>query len=530
MPLIPVKQHKSPRKAAQSANAMATALLAPTAGLNYRDSFITLGPKDAVVLDNFIARPTGCALRQGYQKYVTGLGGVVGSFMPYLAQNSADSKLFAAVGEDIFDVTDSANAPVLVETTTSTDGVWSSIMFSAPTQNFLCCTSPSGGYWTYDEAGGWVDRLSALTGFVGNPGCIASWKNRLFIVAAGTNKVYYLPVNSIQGAASELDFGPLMKHGGHVVAIVNWTLNAGLTIDNYFVVFGSQGDILVYQGTDPDDVSTFALKGIWYAGRPPVGDRFFTEYGGELFVLTELGLLPLSKMVNGMVADSYSVMSAKIGPVLNPMLTRLLDNSTWELELAENNDLLVISPPKEGTQYRQYVMYIQTGAWSTFSGLPIYSMTTYNGQMYFGDDDGNVYLGLYGDLDDVNRDGTGGNDIAGQVQGGFNDFGSPANLKLFNMARPIFVSEQAPAVSAQLNIEYTFNPIYSSPNFVNVNSSLWGTGEWDEASWTGETNTYAAWVGLQGMGYYGSLRVAVKGKPNTIYVSSTIMYQPGGVM
>jgi hypothetical protein len=530
MPLVPVKNHKSPRRVAQSANAMATALLAPTLGLNYRDPFITLGPKDAVVLDNFIARPTGVAIRDGYQKHVTGLGGVVGSFLPYLAQSSTDSKLFATVGADIFDVTDSTAAPAAVETTTSSDGIWSSIMFSAPTQNYLCCTSESGGYWTYDEAGGWVDRSANLTGFSGAHGCIAAWKNRLFIVAAGTNKVYYLPVNSIQGAASELDFGPLMKHGGHVVAIVNWTLNAGIDIDDYFVVFGSQGDILVYQGTDPDDISTFALKGIWYMGRPPVGDRFFCEYGGELFVLTELGLLPLSKMVNGEVANTYNVMSAKIQPALSPMLTRLIDTPTWEVRLAENNDILVISPPREGTVFRQYVMYIQTGAWSTFSGMPIYAMTTYNGQMYFGDEDGNVYLGLYGDKDNINRDGTGGDDIEGQVQGGFNDYGSAANLKLFNMARPILIAPQTPAVQAQMNIEYTFNPIYGAPSYTSEDSARWSESSWNEAAWTGDTNTYAAWVGLQGMGYYGSLRLAIKGRPGTIYVSSTVLYQPGGVM
>jgi hypothetical protein len=321
-----------------------------------------------------------------------------------------------------------------------------------------------------------------------------------------------------------------MKHGGHVVGIVNWTLNAGLDIDDYFVVFGSQGDILVYQGTDPDDIATFALKGVWYGGRPPVGDRFFTSYGGELFVLTELGLLPLSKMVDGLVANEYSVMSSKIQPALSPLFTRLINTPGWELELAENNDVLMISPPRDADVYRQYVMYIQTGAWSTFSVMPINCMTTYNGQMYFGDEDGNVYLGLYGDNDNVDRDGTGGNAIQAQAQGGFNDYGSPANLKLFNMARPIFVAPQTPVVQAQMNIEYTFNPVYSSAAYTNDDASLWNESNWNSAMWTGETNTYAAWVGLQGMGYYGSLRVAVKGKPGTIYVSSTVMYQPGGVM
>ena len=530
MPLIPLKPYKTPRRVAQAANHQAAALLAPSNGLNFRDPFLTLGPKDAVVCNNFIAKPVGCELRQGYQKHVTGLGGVVNSFLPYLAQSPDDNKIFAAVAGNIFDVTTSGEDIEPDVETTATDGYWSSIMFSGPTQNFLCCTSPSGGYYTYDSSSGWVDRTADLTGFTGVPGCIASWKNRLFIVAAGTAKVYYLPVNSIQGAASELDFGPLLKHGGHVSGIVNWTLNAGLTIDNYFVVFGSQGDVLVYQGTDPDDVSTFAIKGIWYTGRPPVGDRFFHEYGGELFVLTELGLLPLSKMVNGEVADSYNVMSARIQPVLSPLLSQLINDDHWEVMLVDNNDLLIISPPPVNEIYTTYVMFIQTGAWSTFSGMPIRSMTNYLGQMYFGTDDGDVCLGLLGNRDGVNVDGTGGDEIVGQLQGGFNDFGSAANLKMFNMARPILIGQAQPSVQAQMNIEYKFNPVYSTLTYSDDGSALWDDALWNEAAWAGELNTYAAWVGLQGMGYYGSLRIAVKGRPGTTYVSSTVMYQTGGVM
>lgn len=530
MPLIPLAMYKTPRRAAQARNHQVAALLAPTKGLNYRDSFITLDPKDAVVLNNFVARPTGVQLRGGYQKHVTGLGGAVSSLMPYLAQDPLDSKLFAAVGADIFDVTVAAEDPAPEETTTSVDGVWSSLMFSAPTMNFMCMTSPSGGYWTYDAAGGWVDRAAAVTGFSGTFGTIAAWKKRLWFGANGTAKVYYLAPNAIQGAATELDLGPLMQHGGSIVAMVNWTMNAGLDIDDYLVFFGSQGDVIVYQGTDPDDPATFALKGIWYTGRPPIGDRFFTEYGGELFILTELGLLPLSKMVNGQVANTYNVLSAPIAPVLSPLISRLIDNPIWELNLIEDNDVLMVKVPRENNDYTQYVMFIQTGAWSTFSGMPINCSKTFNGELYFGDEDGNVQFGLSVKRDGMNLDGTGGSAIVGQCQGGFNSFGSPANYKIFGMARPILVAANAPAVQAQMNIEFNFNPIYSSPSFNSANGAHWDEGNWDEASWAGSMNTYAAWVGVQNMGYYGSLRLSVKGDPGTLYVSSTVMYQTGGVM
>lgn len=505
--------------------------MAPTNGLNLKDPFLTLAPQDALTLNNFIARPQGCETRAGYRKHVTGLGGAVTTLMGYDALDPTDSRLFAAVEDKFFDVTDSAEDPEpLVEDTNSTDGDWNYIMFSGATENYLCAVSPSGGYWTYDSTTGWVDRTLNLTGFTGAPGDIAAWKNRLFITASGTNTVYYLDVNAIEGPVYELDFGPLMKHGGSVQAINNWTLNAGLDIDDYFVVFGSMGDILVYQGTNPDDLATFAIKGVWYGGRPPVGSRFYHEYGGELFVLSELGLMPLSKIVNGTIANSYTVTSARIQPALSRQFSPLIDTPFWEVGLANVNDLLVIKAPRTTTVYQQWVMNIATGAWSTFTGMPINTWTTYDSVMYFGDEDGNVYIGLVGDRDGVEIDGTGGQNVKCVVQGGFQTFGSSANLKLFDMARPIFISSAPPGVAVQINMDYLQNSIYAYPNFTDIDEAMWDEGKWGEASWVSGTDTYAAWAGIQGLGYYGSLRMAVEGKAGTSYISANVMYKPGGVM
>lgn len=508
------------------------ALLAPTNGLNLRDPYLMLKPEDALTLNNFIARPQGCATRAGYRKFVTGLGGAVSSLLGYLAQDSSQDKLFAAVEDKFFDVTSQAEDPSpVVSDTNSVDGYWSSIMFSGATLNYLCCTSPSGGYWTYDSFNGWEDRTANITGFSGNFGPIAAWKNRLFMIAAGTAKCYYLDVNAIQGPAHELDLGPLMKHGGSLVGVVNWTMNAGIDIDDYLVFFGSQGDVIVYAGTDPDNASTFALKGIWYMARPPVGDRFFHEYGGELFVLSEIGLIPLTKMVNGEVANTFNVISARIQPALSQQLTQYLETEGWEVGLSDNNDLFIVKPPKiSSNYYQQWVMNIQTGAWSTFTDMPMNTWITYNGQMYFGTEDGMVCEGLEGDLDGVDIDGTGGTEVLATLQGGYSDMGSPANLKIFDMVRPIFVAELAPAVSVQINIDYQPNLIYSSPAYFNQNAPIWDQAYWDQAVWIAAVESFAAWAGVQGLGYYGSLRMAVKGKADTRYISSTIMYKTGGVM
>ena len=531
MPLVPLAPYKTPRKAAQARNNQFGALLAPTSGLNLRDPFLLLKPEDALVLNNFIARPQGCETRAGYRKHVTDLGGSVNTLMGYLAQDPNDNKLIAAVDDNFFDVTTATATPTAMQTGTgSTDGYWSSIMFSGATLNYLCCTSPSGGYWTYDSASGWTDRAASVTGFTGNYGSIAAWKNRLFMIANETAKCYYLDVNAIQGPAHELDLGPLMKHGGHLVAVVNWTMNAGIDIDDYLVFFGSQGDVIVYAGTDPDDPATFALKGIWYMARPPVGDRFFHEYGGELFVLSELGLIPLTKMVNGEVANTYNIISARIQPALSPQLSEFLDTEGWEVGLSDNNDLLIIKTPPVEDVYQQWIMNIQTGAWSTFTGIPMNTWITYQGQMYIGTTDGLVCKGLEGDVDGAEINGTGGDEILATLEGGFNDFGTPANLKIFNLVRPIFICQKAPSVAVQINIDYSPNPIYAQPSFVTGNVPIWDASYWDKAFWISAAESFAAWAGVQGMGYYGSLRMAVRSFAGTKYVSSTIIYQTGGAM
>lgn len=532
MPLIPLAPYKTPRKAAQARNHQVAALMAPTNGLNLRDPFLLLKPEDALTLNNFVALPQGCSTRAGYRKFATGLGGSVNSLLGYLAQDPLDNRLFAAVENQFFDVTSQVENPSPdVADNNSVDGRWSSIMFSGATLNYLCCTSPSGGYWTYDSTNGWHDRTIHINSFSGNFGPIGAWKNRLFIIAAGTAKCYYLDVNALQGPAHELDLGPLMKHGGHLVAVVNWTMNAGIDIDDYLVFFGSQGDVIVYSGTDPDNANTFALRGIWYMSRPPIGDRFFHEYGGELFVLTEMGLLPLTKIVNGEIANTYNIISARIQPALSPQLVAYLDIEGWEVGLSDDNSLFIVKPPEvnEGV-YQQWVMNIQTGAWSTFTGMPMITWVTFNGQMYFGTDDGEVCLGLVGDLDGVEIDGTGGEDVFSTVQGGYSDLGAPANLKIFSMARPIFVAELAPSVSLQINIDYQPNAVYSQPTYFNQNAPVWDQSYWDNAVWISAADSFAAWAGVQGLGYYGSLKMAVKGKAGTRYISSTLMYQTGGVM
>ena len=109
--------------------------------------------------------------------------------------------------------------------------------------------------------------LHAITGVNSNKFVnVNLFKNRLYFTEKDTLKVWYLPVNSISGAASALDFGGIARSGGYLQGMATWTIDAGQGADDYAVFITNMGEVIVYNGTDPDNANTWALKGVWQLG------------------------------------------------------------------------------------------------------------------------------------------------------------------------------------------------------------------------------------------------------------------------
>ena len=69
--------------------------------------------------------------------------------------------------------------------------------------------------------------------------------------------LWYLPLNSISGAASEFPIGNFLQKGGKIVAIIPWTIDSGHGSDDLFCILSSEGEIAVYSGTDPASLTTW---------------------------------------------------------------------------------------------------------------------------------------------------------------------------------------------------------------------------------------------------------------------------------
>lgn len=513
-------------------------LPSPIGGLNFRDPISEMAQTDATVLNDFIVRPYGLELRPGWSEHCVEVGSAsstIETLLKYEAPNPANDKLFACVVDKIYDVT-TFNSPSLSLTVSdANNGRWESTMFVNDAGAYLVAVNISdGGYYTYDTSGGWTERTP--TGFPSDSiTSVVAWKNRLWFTFANDSRAYYLAIGAIDGTATAFDLGPQLKHGGTLAGISNWTHDAGEGIDDYQVIFGTNGDVLVYQGYDPANVATYQLKGIWWIGSVPTGNRFWTQVNGDVWALSQNGVVPISQLVNGRFSDTdfLNPLTSKIQKELGPFIVSTRTDVQWEMiRIPQIDAVLLKAPPQPSATYKNYVLNQASGAWSIFTKMPIYTGTQFQGKFYFGTNDGRVCTGLSqtDTSDGKTVAGVIGETLEGEVQGGFEDFGDGSSLKRFLMARPVFIADAAPNVKVQMNTEYSYTTTAGSPSFAEPGTGTWDSGTWNTAVWSGSSNTYSSWVGLEGISYRGALRVVLRGLPDTSFVSTQLLVQPGGML
>lgn len=517
---------------------------APVGGLNVRDAINAMPGTDAIDLVNWVPQQYGVRCRKGWREWCTGLVGTVRSMMFYQPnrQNLTSFKLFGVTDTAIYDVTSTSASPPTAIVLSGTPGVGRmySVSFSNSAGNFLLACSELGGYWTFDGTT-WVKRVAgAGAGQVNgvNPDdlvYVASWKRRLWFIERDSTSVWYSATDAITGTFTELDLGPFAKHGGKLSFVANWTIDAGEGIDD-LVVFGFEnGDILIYKGTDPASASTFSLVGSYFVGSLVLGRRGVVTLGGDLLILSELGVQPLSYVTRGgqsLLRASSTDYLGKVQPRFADLVPQFANSSDWDMILVPKENLLVITIPSlQANTFIQYALYTNTNAWTTFAGIPMRSSVVANNELYFGTDDGRVCIGFTGFFDAVPRLGTTiGDGILGLIQSAYSYFGQSGMNKHFQMIRPTFLATDRPSVIAQVLADYQYQAPTGSPVYGDPINARWDTARWDQALWAGGLNPYQDWLSVEALGYVGSCYLTTVCLGDTFLASIDYMFEPGGAL
>lgn len=499
----------------------AASLSAPTGGWNVRDSLAKMAPDDAVTLVNWFPGVSSVDLRGGYSNHVTGISGQVESLMAYYG--GATQKMFAAAGTSFYDVT-SAGAVGAAVVTGLTNARWLYTNVTTAAGNYLYAANGvdkprlyDGSGWTAIDSGSSPAISGVTTTTLKSP---LLFKSRMWFIQTNTLKAWYLPTSAVGGAAQVLDLSSIARRGGYLVAMGAWTLDAGYGADDNLVFITSQGEIIVYRGTDPASASTWTQQGVWQAG-PPISDRCMLKYGGDLLLLTYDGLLPLASALQSSRLDPRVALTDKIQGALAAATFQYGTSFGWGLFYNAKNNALHINVPVAAGMQQQFVMNTITKSWGQFMGWGANCFEQLGADAYFGGN-GVVCKAWTTDYAD--------NGTAIQTNGlqAFNYFGKRATKKYFTRARPSIATNGVPSIFIGMNVDFDTSDTTQALSFSPTSVGLWDSGVWDTALWGADLTIANNWQGITGIGTCGAVHLKTSSQGLSIQWAETdIVYQNG---
>lgn len=497
-----------------------SSISAPIGGLNARDSLAAMPPQDAVVLDNWFPGPTTVDLRKGSIVQSSGGDGTFETLAPYTSASTVKLFGFTNAGS-LYDVT---GLTAISIATGLANGRWQHANMGTPGGQFLLAVNGANKLRGYNGAAWWIDGDGThdITGFDTSTAIhINIFKQRVWFIKSGSLSAYYLPIQSISGAAVQFDLSAYFRLGGYLQAMMTWTVDNAAGINEYAVFISSEGEVAVYEGTDPGSAATWALVGMFHIGRP-VGRRCFAKLGSDVAILCSDGVFPLSK---ALLTDRYQLQDALTNKIVNLVNADVALYSTafgWQLLLFPlGNKFIVNVPATDGV--RQYVMNTITGAWCRFLNWTAWSWATVQDALYFGSTGGVVYKADYGNADVLNS-------ITGAVLPAFQYFGSPGQLKRWTMSRPIFNNPGRVSPIAQLNVDFDLTPPTGLPTFTGSSGTPWNTAKWNTFPWARGGAILKDWIGVNGVGYAGALYMKAAASSPLSWMSVDYVYEKGSIL
>lgn len=515
------------QQSAQRSRSGSASVAAPVGGWNARDPLGAMDPLDAVSLVNIFPTASDVTLRKGYVEWATGLTDPVQTLMVYDAGGSQEMYAITDAG-DIYDVTSDGAVGAAVHTGLS-NGKWQYVNVATAGGHYLYLVNGvdkpllfDGTTWTEIDGASTPKISSVTTTTLAN---ITLHKSRVWFTTTDTLVAWYLPTNALgdTGTTGNLDMRTVARRGGSIVALGTWTVDAGYGVDDLLVFVTSEGEVLVYRGTDPSSSTTWALVGVWQIGAP-IGRRCLAKFAGDLLIICHDGLYPMSGALQSSRVNPKVALSDKIQVAMSEAISQYGDNFGWESFYYPRSNMLMLNVPvQEGNLQEQYVMNTITKAWCRFQGWNANCWELYNDDPYFGGD-GVVYQAWYGAQDN-------GAQITGTAIQAFNYYKMPSRLKRATMIRPIFSTDGEPTIYAALNFDFDTSAPNASISVTDSPAGIWDTSKWDAALWGGDFRISKYWQGVTGIGYSLAPAVTIVANGSSVHwISTDIVMESGAIL
>lgn len=515
---------------------------AAVGGVSSARSIGAPAPGFAQIIENGFPTQTGVKPRGGCRRQATTGTRAVQSLMTY--ESGTLRKMFAGANGKIFDVTDPVDATVAMaaDVTGLTGNDWVSVNFATPGGVFLVGVNGADLHEVYDGAA-WAANTPAITGKSSATfSFVWAYASRLWFIEKNTLSVWYLPVDSIGGAATEVSLKGQFPGGGSLLYGGTWSSDTGSGLNQKIVFVSTNGEALGYTGTDPSSSSTWSRVGVYDVAKP-LGKKSSVNVGGELLMTTANGIIPLSEsVVKDVAALSLAAVTKEINPAFKAIAS-IYRNNSWALTKWDEKNLAMLSFAGTYTLAGgidvidaipvAFIVNLETGAWnSKYTGWDVQCSVKFNGKLYFGSANGRIYEAESGGSDD------GSAYLFKYLEwpSAMNDTGQ---TKQFLEVRTTFT--YSVPFNAQIGLSTDYQVIWpTAPSAAAdvLTGGFWGTGGfWDlGGTWdvTGTQKTEHRWRSIGRTGYRGAVMIQMYfsnvAAPDVEIVSSEITYRTGAVV
>jgi hypothetical protein len=493
----------------------------PVEGWDTREALADMPLRRAIILDNWFPGTDKVTLRRGFSSYATGMSGNVESLIPYTPL-SGTGKLFAANDGSIYNVTNSG-AVGAAEISGKSNDRWQHVQIGTAGGQFLLMMNGADTPQTYDGSS-WAD--ATMTGpTIANLIWCNLHQRRLWFGEKESLTAWYLAVNSISGAATSFSLAGLASLGGYIMAMGTWSRDGGAGADDVAVFLTSEGEAIVYSGTDPSSASTWELVGVFRIGRP-IGRRCMIKAGADLIMVTQDGFVAASSILVADRAQAEAVaISQQINKAVNDSVRDFGSLFGWQPFIYPKGAMLMFNVPQSATKFYQYVFNTITKAPCRFTGVNAVCWGLLGDVAYFGGTDGKTYK-----FDDGKSDNSSA--IPGDALQAFSDLGMKGVNKRVSLVEPIFESDGNPNAALDLNTDYqTRRPTATSAASANT-AATWGVSKWGVGTWGTQNQIFRGWRGVRGqIAKAHALRVRVStttARPS--WVATGYQFTPAGTL
>lgn len=501
-------------------------LPAPIGGLNKRDSLAAMGAQYAIVMDNYIPSDNKIILRSGYSSYIK-LGDLKSGVKTLVSYNKPnDKRMFALYDGKAYNVTSPSGVKSysveFSETRCQTVQYKNYLYFMNGLDTPKVFYIDDSDEEHFEDWGFTSESLQPARIIAGGVS-----KEFLWFVEKNTLKAWYpATAGNVSGELKPFDLAQVAKKGGELIAVANWTIDGGQGIDDLTVFITSEGEALVYSGSNPNDASYWSLKGSYMMSKP-IGYQCLLPYQGDIVVISEDGYIPLSKaLATANTGQSNIAFSDLIRGLVLERTAQNKDKDGWQGIIYSKKGYGIFNVPVS-QQFEQHVINVNTGAWCRFTNIRSFCWCEFNGDMYFGSDDSVFKFGeAYSDN---------GIQIEGHVEQAYTNLGTD-NLKKIQLINPKTRSSTQCSLTVYTNMDFEELDREYYSNIGTIGQTPWNTSKWSSSAnpigtkWSTlrTTKIRNQWIANNSTGFKCSIVFKTKTKGNVIeWYDTGIRFETG---